>query len=88
MDAIFSNNEVVLQNITYPSDYTELSEAINSTAWISLLRLGVVFFPFFLINFLVFKQTQIAKFGNENANEMKSIWVLQKCFLMYLLAKT
>lgn len=47
MDAIFSNDEVVLQNIKYPSDYTELSEAINSTAWIYLLHFGVVFFLFF-----------------------------------------
>lgn len=50
MDVIFSDNEVVLQNIKYPSDYTELSEAISSTAWIYLLRQGG-FFPFYLLIF-------------------------------------
>lgn len=45
MDAIFSNNEVVLQNIKYPSDYTFLSEATSSTAWMYLLRQGF-FSPF------------------------------------------
>lgn len=52
MDAIFSNNEVVLQNVKYASDYTELCEAINSIAWIYLLRQGA----FFFINFYL-KQT-------------------------------
>lgn len=50
MDAIFSNNEVVLQNIKYPCDYTFLSEATSSTAWIYLLRQG--FFLFLKLNFL------------------------------------
>jgi len=35
---IFLNNEVILRNINYTSDYIELSEAISSTARIHLPR--------------------------------------------------
>lgn len=50
MDTIFSKNQVVLQNINYTSDYTELSAAIDSATWIHLLRQGV-FSLFFIIFF-------------------------------------